>query len=177
MPRVKGFDYSIWRILKEVQICFFYTWTLCSCPIWTFKPFTFAYRTKWWKTTLSHHQGSILKMVSKSSPPFRRCQMCVCQESVVRPFGPKKELYSLQTSKGFGLCFLNRTLNIPKHCVKRYLERLGTNVFNFRYNCCLYFLHATTRWAPGCKRSYDHYKWPYKGDLKWVTGVITLLYF
>ena len=113
-------------------------------------------------------------MVSKSSPPFRRCQMCVCQESVVR-LGPKKELYSLQTSKGFGLCFLNHTPNIPKRCVKWYLERLGINVFKFTYICFLYFLHTTTRWAPSYKRSYNHYKWPYKWDLQWVTGVVTLL--
>ena len=32
------------------------------------------------------------------------------------------------------------------------------------------FLQATTRWAPSYKRSYNHFKWPYKWDLKWVTG-------
>ena len=121
LPRAKGFDYSIWRILKEVQICFVYTWTLSSCPIWTFKPFTFVYRTKWLKNTpswaryrhvfLLSHQGSILKMVSKSSPPFRRCQMCVCQESVVRPWAEKRIVFTTDI-EGFWTLFFE---SYPKH--------------------------------------------------------------
>ena len=123
LPRAKGFDYSIRKILKEVQFCFFYTWTLCSCPIWTLKPFTFVYRTKWFKhPSRARYRHVFCRVIikhlfwrfwrwSQNYPRHSEDAKCVCQESVVRPWAEKRLVFTTDI-EGFWTLFFE---SYPKH--------------------------------------------------------------